>query len=225
MAILFRDRIQAASMLSSGIKSFVSKHNLKNIVRTDNNDVIIMAIPNGGVVTADIVAINLERTLDILISAKIGAPFNSEFEIGAVTHDGEFFPNKMLIEKFEVPQQYINDQISSEVEKILVRLKKLRGTSSYRLNNKTVILIDDGISTGLSMSTAAKWISSQNIRKLIIAAPFGPKNVIKKLKEFTDAIIVLNAPLECEPVGEYYQYFPEVSDRQVYKIMQKYKHN
>ena len=62
MAILFRDRLQAASMLSSGIKSFVSKHNLKNIVRKDNNDVIIMAIPNGGVVTADIVAINLERT-------------------------------------------------------------------------------------------------------------------------------------------------------------------
>ena len=73
MAILFRDRVQAASMLSSGIRSFVSKHNLKNIVRKDNNDVIIMAIPRGGVVTADIVAINLERKLDILISAKIGA--------------------------------------------------------------------------------------------------------------------------------------------------------
>ena len=73
MAILFRDRVQAASMLSSGIISFVLKYNLKNIVRKDNYDVIIMAIPRGGVVTADIVAINLERKLDILISAKIGA--------------------------------------------------------------------------------------------------------------------------------------------------------
>jgi putative phosphoribosyl transferase len=71
MAILFRDRVQAASMLSRGIRSFVLKHSLKNIVSKDNNDVIIMAIPRGGIVTADIVAINLERTLDILISAKI----------------------------------------------------------------------------------------------------------------------------------------------------------
>ena len=76
-----------------------------------------MAIPRGGVVIADVVAFNLQRKLDIVISTTIGAPFNSELEIGAVTHDGGFFPNREIINS------------SLEVKKIMTRLLKLRGSS------------------------------------------------------------------------------------------------
>lgn len=225
MPLIFRDRAHAAAELSLKLKSLVAEIQGENIrkVPTNKNNVIIMAIPRGGVVIADVVAFNLQRKLDIVISTTIGAPFNSELEIGAVTHDGGFFPNREIINMLNVPQKYIDKQISLEVKKIMTRLLKLRGSSHYRIDGKIVVLVDDGVYTGVSMSRAATWLRSQNIKKLIIGTPLAPQDALKKLKEIADMVVVLHAPLECEPVGEFYQYFPEVSDQEVYEILQKHR--
>jgi putative phosphoribosyl transferase len=86
-------------------------------------------------------------------------------------------------------------------------------------------LVDDGVCTGVTMSMAATWVRSQNIKKLIIATPVAPRIALEKLKDLADMVVVLYASRECEPVGEFYQYFPEVSDQEVFEIMQKYRNN
>jgi putative phosphoribosyl transferase len=225
MTMRFKDRAHAAAELSSQLKSVTNNIWTEDRIRTpkEKDKVTIMAIPRGGVVTADVVAYNLKRKLDIVISTKIGAPFNSEIDIGAVAHDGSFFPNRKIINSLKVPQKYIDEQISLELKKIVTRLLKLRGSNQYQIDDKIIVLVDDGVCTGVTMSMAATWVRSQNIEKLIIAVPVAPRVALEKLKEIADIVVVLHASRECEPVGEFYQYFPEVSDQEVLEIMQKYR--
>jgi putative phosphoribosyl transferase len=227
MTIRFKDRAHAAAELSLQLKSVPINTRAGNKTTTpkEKNNVIIMAIPRGGVVTADVVAYNLKRKLDIVIPTKIGAPFNSEIDIGAVVHDGSFFPNRRIINSMKVSKKYIDEQISLEIKKIVTRLLKLRGSNQYQIDDKIIVLVDDGVCTGVTMSMAATWVRSQNIKKLIIATPVAPRIALEKLKDLADMVVVLYASRECEPVGEFYQYFPEVSDQEVFEIMQKYRNN
>jgi putative phosphoribosyl transferase len=92
------------------------------------------------------------------------------------------------------------------------RLLKFRGSSHYQIDDKIVVLIDDGVCTGISITMVATWARSQYIKKLIIATPLAPKDALQKLKEITDMVVVLHASLECycEPAAEFCQNFPEV---------------
>jgi putative phosphoribosyl transferase len=224
--LIFKDRAEAAALLAGKLKS-LAKKNVKEQgeVETpkEKKNVILMGIPRGGVVTADVIASKLERELDIVISTKIPAPFNSELEVGAVMHDGTFLANTRIINMLNVSQNYIDEQISREVKKTEARLLKFRGTKQYLIHDEILILVDDGICTGLSMSVAATWARSQNINKLIIAIPVGPKDTVEKLKQIADIVVVLHMPQYCEAVGEFYQDFPEVTDEQVLQIMKKHR--
>lgn len=226
MTILFKDRAQAAAMLSLKLKWLAAKKTPqweRRDVTQENNGVIIMGIPRGGMITADIIAYNLQRKLDVILSTKFAARFNSELDVGAVAPDGSFFPNTKVIKMLNVLQSYIDEQISVELKKIQKRLLKFRGTSRYQIDEKIVVLVDDGICTGLTMRAVAQWARAQNTRKLIIAVPFAPRDMIVRLEKMADTVIALYTPLECEAVGEFYQYFPEVTDKQVYDIMRRYR--
>ena len=87
----------------------------------------MLAIPRGGVVTADVLASSLGTKLDIVVSRKIGAPYNSELALGAVMHDGSFFPNEDVIKMLNVSQEYVEEQISIQKKEIERRLKTFRG--------------------------------------------------------------------------------------------------
>jgi predicted phosphoribosyltransferase len=157
MTVRFKDRAHAAAELSLQLKSVAINTRAENKLTTpkEKNNVIIMAIPRGGVVTADVVANNLKRKLDIVIPTKIGAPFNSEIDIGAVVHDGSFFLNRKIINSMKVSQKYIDEQISLEIKKIVTRLLKIRGSNQYQIDDKIIVLVDDGVCTGVTMSMAA----------------------------------------------------------------------
>ena len=103
VTIIFKDREDAAKRLANKLKLLVEK---------SVNELIILAIPRGGVLTGDAVASRLGAKLDIVVSRKIGAPYNSELAIGAVMHDGSFFPNEDVIKMLNVSQEYVDEQIS-----------------------------------------------------------------------------------------------------------------
>jgi len=183
---------------------------------------IILAIPRGGVVTGNVIASELGAKLDVIVSRKVGAPDNPELAIGAVLHDGSYFPNERITIMLNVPQNYINREIVIRMKEIERRLIRFRGSKEYNLEGKTVVLVDDGIATGATMFVAALWVKKQKPKKLIIATPVGSKETIDALSEITDKVVVLHSPVFFNAVGEFYQEFDQVDDYEVQEIMSKY---
>jgi len=163
----------------------------------------------------------LGATLDIIVSRKVGAPDNPELAIGAVLHDGSYFPNERITIMLNVPQNYINQEIAVQMKEIERRLIRFRGTKEYNLEGKTVVLVDDGIATGATMFVAALWVKKQKPKKLIIAIPVGPKETVDELNKMADKVVVLDCPQFFNAVGEFYQEFNPVDDYEVQEIMSK----
>jgi putative phosphoribosyl transferase len=207
--MIFKDRVDAAEKLAAKLE-WLKKENP-----------IILAIPRGGVVTGDVIAKKLGLSLDIIVSRKIGAPYNPELAIGAVAHDGSFFPNSDLIRTLDIPKNYLDEQIEEQLQEIEKRLSKFRGRSDYDLKGKIVILVDDGIATGATIFVALEWIKKQKPKKIIVAIPVGPKDTIQRLSKLTE-VVVLDDPVYFGAVGEFYQSFDQVEDYQVAEIMSSY---
>ncbi|MEO9308456.1 MAG: phosphoribosyltransferase family protein [Nitrososphaera sp.] len=208
----FRDRVDAAQRLA------------KNLEGIQNVDPVILAIPRGGVVTGDVIAKTFGLQLDIVVSRKIGSPYNPELAIGAVMHDGSFFPNSDLINSLGVTQDYIDEQIAEQLQEIKRRLTKFRGRLDYDLKNKTVVVVDDGIATGATVFATLGWIKKQNPKKIIIAIPVGPRDTVEKLRQVAE-VVVLHEPVIFGAVGEFYDSFDQVEDSQVVEIMRSYGHH
>jgi len=199
---------------------------LKLLVEKSASELIILAIPRGGVVIGDVVASRLGAKLDIVVSRKIGAPYNSELAIGAVMSDGSFFPNEDVISMLNVSQEYVDEQISIQEKEIERRLMRFRGNKQYHLEDKIIILVDDGIATGATIFAAIQWLRNQKPKRLIVAVPVAPKDTLDKLKEEqqVDDVVVLQSPSVFSAVGAFYQDFSQISDHQVTEIMNKYRY-
>ena len=207
---MFSDRIDAGKQLGRKLEFLKGQ------------DPLILAIPRGGVVVADTIATVLDCKLDIIVSRKIGAPHNPELAIGAVLHDGSYFPNSEVVKMLQVPQSYINLEKNIQMKEIERRLINYRGSMQYDLENKIIVIVDDGIATGATILVAALWVKKQKPKKVIIAIPVGSKDSIQKLKEISDEVIVLYAPDFFNAVGEFYKDFEQVEDETVLEIMRKY---
>ena len=204
--MIFKDRVDAAQKLAKKLE-WVKKENP-----------VILAIPRGGVVTGDVIAKTLGLSLDVIVSRKVGAPYNPELAIGAVAHDGSFFPNSELIDALGIPKNYLDEKIAEQMEEIRHRLVKFRGRTDYDLKNKTVVLVDDGIATGATVFVALEWIKKQHPKRIIVAIPVGPRDTIEKLSKIAE-VVVLDAPESFGAVGEFYHSFDQVEDYQVMEIM------
>ena len=207
---MFSDRTDAGKQLG------------KKLEFLKGQDPLILAIPRGGVVVADAIATFLGCKLDIIVSRKIGAPHNPELAIGAVLHDGSYFPNSDVVKMLQIPQSYIDLEKSIQMKEIERRLINYRGSMQYDLENKTIVIVDDGIATGATILVAALWVKKQKPKKVIIAVPVGSKESIQKLREIVDEVIVLHAPDFFNAVGEFYKDFEQVEDKTVLEIMRKY---
>ena len=207
---MFSDRIDAGKKLGRKLEFLKGQ------------DPLILAIPRGGVVVADTIATVLDCKLDIIVSRKIGAPQNPELAIGAVLHDGSYFPNSEVVKMLQVPQSYIDLEKSIQMKEIERRLINYRGSMQYNLENKIIVIVDDGIATGATILVAALWVKKQKPKKVIIAVPVGSKDSIQKLKKIADEVVVLHAPDFFNAVGEFYKDFEQVEDESVLGIMRKY---
>ena len=216
--VLFRDRTDAAKQLAQRL------YWLKNEIQENKSSVVIVAVPRGGVVIGNIIASQLGAKLDLVVSRKIGAPFNPELAIGAVMPDGSYFLNEVA-EMMNVSQDYIESQIEKEVKEIDRRLIEFRGDREYynELEDKIVVLVDDGIATGATILASAKWIKDKhNCKQLIIAVPLAPGEILEDLKRVADKVIVLHTPEPFGAVGRFYHDFNQVSDDEVKEMMRKY---
>jgi predicted phosphoribosyltransferase len=211
----YEDRKEAAQFLAQKLKK-----KLGDKLKKEN--AVILAIPRGGVVTGDVIAEGLGVGLDVLVSRKVGSPFNPELAIGAVMHDGSFFPNTDIMKMLKVPKSYVDEQIAIQMKEIERRILRFRGSKDYYLKDKFVILVDDGIATGATVFAAINWLRNQKVRKIIVAVPVGPNDIVLRLEAVADDVVVLQAPLLFTAVGEFYQDFAQVTDDEVVETMRKY---
>lgn len=191
--------------------------------KEDNNDVIVLAIPRGGVIVADVIAKSLNAMLDVVVPRKLGAPYNPELAIGAVMHDSSSYINEYVTNTLRIEQDYITSEIDAQVKEIERRLALYRGSSKYDLEGKTIVMADDGIATGATMMVAILWVKKQKPKMVILAVPVAPKEVTRKLSEMVDRSVVLHIPLEFGAVGEFYEDFGQISDQEVIDTLHKYK--
>ena len=216
--VLFKDRTDAAKQLAERL------YWLKNEIQENKSSVVIVAVPRGGVVIGNIIASELGAKLDLVVSRKIGAPFNPELAIGAVMPDGSYFLNDVA-EMMNLSQDYIESQIEKEVKEIDRRLIEFRGNKEYynKLEDKIVVLVDDGIATGATILASAKWIKDKhNCKQLIIAVPLAPREILEDLNRAADKVMVLYTPEPFGAVGRFYHDFNQVSDDEVKEMMKKY---
>jgi putative phosphoribosyl transferase len=219
---IFQNRIDAGEKLAKRL-SWLKQDQLKE--ERSQQSIIILAIPRGGVIIGDVIASELDAKLDIVVSRKIGAPNNPELAIGAVMPDGSYFINQEIINILNIPEEYIQIQAHEQIKEIDRRLMSYRGSKEYdnEFEDKIVVLVDDGIATGATMLASAQWIKNkQHCKKLVIAVPVAPREILDDLNQVADEVIVLYSPLSFEAVGQFYQDFSQVSDNEIKEIMKKY---
>ena len=216
----FKDRTNAGNILAAALNDKIKKD--------ERPYSIVLGIPRGGVVVADIVANKLSCHFDIVIPRKLGAPHNEEVAIGAVMEDGTTYLNEEIVRILEVSKEYIEQEKAKQIQEIKRRTLLYRGSRSYELSNiKNIVLVDDGAATGATVIAAARWIRRSNNntlnQKVIIAVPVAPKDTLKLLKKEGEAdhveVIITPSTYSFRSVGQYYQSFEQVEDEQVMRIM------
>jgi len=204
---VFKDRKEAGKILAEKLQAYTGK------------DTIILGIPRGGVVVADQVAKILNLRLDVLVIKKLGYPGDEEFAIGATSAD-----TYALNENARgVPKEYIAKEVKRRQQEAQQRYLLLKGTQKMpRLNDKVVILIDDGIATGATMGLAIEIIKKQKPKKVVVAIPVAPPEAFRKLKAIADEVICPLIPESFMAIGEFYERFDQVQDDEVKEILKRY---
>lgn len=207
----FYDRKEAGQILA---KLLVKKYKEKNV--------IVYALPRGGVITGREVAKELNAPLDLLITRKIGHPSNTEYALAVVSEDGYIAGNEEEIR--EVDQDWLQGQISKEKQEIKRRRNLyLHGRRKMPTKGAIAIIVDDGIATGLTMHAAIKDIGHRNPKKIVVAVPIVPWVVTQQLKPLVDEIVAITIDEEfLGAVGTYYQKFPQVTDDEVIQTLSIY---
>lgn len=179
---------------------------------------IVLAIPRGGVVVGKYVASKINASLDIVMAKKIGAPYNPEFAVAAVDLDGYVtFPPG---EHSYASSEYIQEKAQRVKTEIKERLEFLRqGKQALDVAGKEVVLVDDGLATGLTALSAIKYVRRHRPKRLILAVPVSPEETLRYLGRFVDDTICPHTPSPFYAVGQWYARFDQVTDQAVREIL------
>ncbi|MBY0357924.1 MAG: hypothetical protein K2W82_07970 [Candidatus Obscuribacterales bacterium] len=213
---MFRDRLHAGNLLGEALKKILTQNG-------NDLDTVIIALPRGGVPVARQIAENLSAPLSILVSKKIGAPYQPELALGAVSSTGVVVLNETL--------GIINDQvhpyIKTESNRLIDDTKTLQkrwldqaGLSENQdLKNKQVILVDDGVATGMTTLAALRSLKELGALRTILATPIIASDARKRLENECDLIVGLENPNDFEAVGQFYMDFHQVDDTEMIKAL------
>jgi len=219
--MIFKDRYEAGKLLGERLKKLKDEGKIVNPV--------VVALPRGGVPVGYEIAKALNAPLDILFVKKIPSPLNEEAAIGAVSESGQVFLNKEAIERLNsmgvnVDDEYIRQKAIEKIQD-MARKREIYDIEPIPLEDKDVILVDDGIATGASMYLAAQSVVRDMPRNIIIAAPVAPldENILRMLRSVSHHLEILETPPMFMAVGQWYEDFHQLSDDEVKEILDKSK--
>ncbi len=207
----FRDRHEAGQALAEALSDLKGQ-----------SDVVVLAIPRGGVVVGYEVARALDAPLDVYITRKLGAPYNSELALGAVASDGSFVLDQGLIERLNISPDYIERERGRQAKEIERQMERYRGDRPpLDLTDKIVVLVDDGVATGATTRAAIQSLRKQPLRRLILAIPVGPPEAAAMLSQQVDQGVFLSTPEHFWAVGGFYLTFDQTSDDEVVALLRQ----
>lgn len=208
MIKIFRNRAQAGQLLAKRLMHYAGR-----------KDVIVLALPRGGVPVGYEIAQALQLPLDIFLVRKLGAPGHEELAFGAIAIDGATVFNHEIIEMLGLSPTVIDAVIKRETMVLNERNRKYRGSRPLpNLLDHTVILVDDGIATGATLMaaiTAIRKICGQ----IVVAVPVAPAEAVTKFSSVTDEFICLETPRDFLAIGSWYEDFSQTSDEEVYRLL------
>ena len=185
------------------------------------SDVLILALPRGGVPVAHEIASVLHCPLDVLVVRKLGVPGHEEMAMGAIATGGIRLINPDIVSALGITPEAVEDVERKEEAELFRRERSYRGNRGpLDTSNKTIILVDDGIATGATMQAAIASLRQRRVRKIIVASPVAPHSVVLSLRRVADDVVTMLNPEDFGGVGRWYEDFSQTSDEEVQQLLE-----
>jgi len=201
----FRDRAEAGDLLAARLSGLA-----------DRDDVIVLALPRGGVPVGYEVANALRVAFDVFVVRKLGVPGHEELAMGAIASGGVRLVNHDVVDPLGIPPAVLDQAARREQVELERRERLYRGSRPLiPLANKTVVLVDDGLATGSTMRAAVTAVRQQQPARIIVAVPVGAPPTCRELAAEADEVVCLRSPEPFVAVGLWYHDFTPTSDHEV----------
>lgn len=208
----FKNRTEAGKLLAKSLHKY-----------TNNQNVIVLALPRGGVPVAYEVAKQLNVKLDIFLVRKLGVPSHEELAMGAMAWGDIIIFNQEIISGVHISQNAIAKVIEKESAELKRRNREYRNNKPFpKLNNKIVILIDDGLATGATMRAAITALKQMELAAIIVAIPVAPQDACDEIRPTVDELICLETPDPFYAVGTWYDDFSQTTDQEVKDLLAEF---
>lgn len=207
----FRDRTEAGQLLAAELMEYA-----------ECPDVLVLGLPRGGVPVAYQIAKALHAPLDVWLVRKLGVPGQEELAMGAIAMGGIMVLNNDVIKTLRLPQKTVYQVAAEEKQELERRSQVYRGDRPLpEIQNRTVILVDDGIATSSTLRAAIAALQQQTPRRVIAAAPVAPPAVCKSLKGVVDDVVCLKTPDPLHSIGSWYVDFSQTTDEEVCDLLNR----
>jgi putative phosphoribosyl transferase len=207
----FRDRFEAGRVLGELLHSYAGR-----------SDVLVLALPRGGVPVGFEVASKLGAPLDVFVVRKLGTPGHEELAMGAIATGGVRVLNEEVVQHFKIPEQAIMRSVEREERELARQEQLFRGSRGPpRIEGRTVILVDDGLATGTTMRAALRVLRQQEPARIVAAVPVGAPETCRELQDEADEVICATTPEFFFAVGQWYEDFTQTSDTEVHELLER----
>lgn len=207
--MLFADRFEAGRVLASKLGEFSGR-----------SDVVVLALPRGGVPVGYEVAQALSAPLDVFVVRKLGTPGQEELAMGALAPGAITVLNQEVVQALGIPQSIIDAVVAREQLELERREREYRdGRPAAYVRGRTVILVDDGLATGSSMRVAAKALRKEAAAQIVVAVPVASPSTCAEFEAEVDKVVCAATPEPFWAVGQWYRDFSETSDDEVRELL------
>ncbi|HEY7447445.1 MAG TPA: phosphoribosyltransferase [Vicinamibacterales bacterium] len=205
----FRDRAEAGQLLAEQLAEYSAR-----------SDVLVLALPRGGVPVALEIARRLSVPLDVFLVRKLGVPWHRELAMGAIASGGIEVLNDEVVRTYGIPRHVLDAVAKVEGEELERRMHSYRGNKPLpQLTGHVAILVDDGMATGSTMRAAVAAIGRQRPAEVVVAVPVAAADACDDLRHEVDRLICLSTPETFVAVGDWYEDFSQTSDDQVRALL------
>jgi predicted phosphoribosyltransferase len=209
--MLFRDRREAGRFLACKLSAY-----------TDRPDVLVLALPRGGVPVAYEVARALRVPLDVFLVRKLGVPGQEELAMGAIASGGVRVLNEDVVRALRIPGRVVDAVAAEERQELERRDRIYRGSRpAPDVRGRTIILIDDGLATGSTMRAAVAALRKQGPARIVVAVPLGAPETCAELEAVADEAICGTTPEPFYAVGVWYRDFSQTTDEEVHDLLEQ----
>lgn len=213
MAMVFEDRIDAGRKLAQRLAGYAGER-----------DVLVLALPRGGVPVAYEVAEALDAPMDVFLVRKLGVPGHEEYAMGAIAMGGVRVINESVLRQMNVSEESLAAVAAREQRELERRESLYRGNEPEPdMQGRTIILVDDGLATGATMRAAVLAVKVKSPRKVVAAVPTGTAEACRVLAAHADEVVCMDTPVQFGGVGAWYRDFSQTNDQEVLELLGRAK--